>query len=89
MLIHREAVIEIAHHQCVNHFQLGHQDRQQAQMMHRAQRVGSMRFIQDFAQMPPKLCALGRGCRQRRQHLFNASLGAGTQFQTVMREKMK
>ena len=89
VFIDREAVIKIAHHEGVDHFQLRQQQREQPQRVHCPQSVGGVRLQQGLFEIQPEFRALGRRGGERRKGLFDAILRGGAELQSVMRHEVK
>ena len=70
-------------------FSSGKQQGEQAQRMHGPQRLAGMRLQQCFLQVEPEFCSPRRSHRQSRKLLFDSVLRSRTQFQPVVRHKVK
>ncbi len=89
MLIHGEAMVEIAHHQSINGLQFGKQQCEQTQRVHGPQRVGGMRLQKSLLQVKPELRSAWGSRRQRRQGLFDTVLGRRAQLESVVRHEVE
>ena len=89
MLIDGEAVIEIAHDERINQLQLWQKQRQQAQRLHRPQRIGGVRLEQSLLQIKPKFSAARRHGGERWERLFDAVFRGRAQLQSMVRHEMK
>ena len=65
------------------------EQREQPQRMHRTQGVGGVRLQKSLLQVKPQLSASRRSRCERRQGLFDAVFGGGTQLESVMRHEVK
>src|SRR5579864_1138694 len=87
MLINREAMIEITHHEGIDQLKLRQQNREQSERMHGAQRFSGVRLNEHVLQISPTLRAGGRQIGERWQNLLNAALGGHCGLEAVMRCK--
>ena len=89
VLVHREAVGVVADDERVNRLKFRQERREQAQRVHRAQRLRGMGSDQNLLQVVPELGAFRRRGGQRRLNLLDLVLGGRTEAQAVARHESK
>src|SRR5579864_2364371 len=87
MLINREAMIEITHHEGIDQLKLRQQNREQSERMHGAQRFSGMRLNEHVLQISPALWARWRRIGERGQNLLDPTLGGHCRPEPVMRRE--